>query len=120
MTLQLFNYHSWATNTLIQHLRKLPLKHYQKEIQSVFPTVATTIQHIYDVDLLWLSRCMECKPLKGESIQFLQLDEMFHQIFLELADNQTLLSIVSQMRGHLNRMRYLELKTPNHMENAVS
>jgi GntR family transcriptional regulator, rspAB operon transcriptional repressor len=58
--------------------------------------------------------------LKGESIEFLQLDEIFHQLFLELVENQTLISVVSQMRGHLNRMRYLELKTPNHMENVVS
>ncbi|WP_142384123.1 GntR family transcriptional regulator [Neobacillus cucumis] len=57
---------------------------------------------------------------KGENIEFLQLDETFHQIFLELLENQTLISVVSQMRGHLNRMRYLELKTPNHMENVVS
>jgi DNA-binding GntR family transcriptional regulator len=58
--------------------------------------------------------------IKGENIEFLQLDELFHQLFLELVENQTLISVVSQMRGHLNRMRYLELKTPNHMENVVS
>jgi DNA-binding GntR family transcriptional regulator len=58
--------------------------------------------------------------LKGESIEFMQHDETFHQLFLELVENQTLISVVSQMRGHLNRMRYLELKTPNHMENVVS
>ena len=58
--------------------------------------------------------------IKGENIEFLKLDESFHQLFLELVENQTLISVVSQMRGHLNRMRYLELKTPNHMENVVS
>ena len=58
--------------------------------------------------------------LKGENIEFLQHDEAFHQLFLELVENQTLISVVLQMRGHLNRMRYLELKTPNHMENVVS
>jgi GntR family transcriptional regulator, rspAB operon transcriptional repressor len=56
---------------------------------------------------------------EGETIQFLQLDEQFHQSFLQLADNQTLTSVVSQMRGHLNRMRSLELTTPNHMENVI-
>jgi len=81
MTLQLFSYHSWATNILIQHLRKLPLKDYQKEIQSVFPTVAAVVQHIYDVDLLWLSRCMEGKSLEQMIIHTPEdAQKAFHQL----------------------------------------
>lgn len=56
----------------------------------------------------------------GEFIKFLHLDETFHQIILEQIDNQTLLTVVSQMRGHLNRMRYLELKEVHHMTKLVS
>ncbi|QIZ05895.1 GntR family transcriptional regulator [Priestia megaterium] len=58
--------------------------------------------------------------IKGEYIQFLQLDDLFHSVFLELMENQTLISVVTQMRGHLNRVRYLESTTPNHMENVVN
>jgi uncharacterized damage-inducible protein DinB len=46
-------------NEMIWHLKKKPLSDYQKPMQSVFPTIAHTVQHIYDVDALWLSRCKE-------------------------------------------------------------
>lgn len=51
----------------------------------------------------------------GEYIPFLHSDEAFHNLFLGLTGNQTLLSVVFHMRGHLNRMRYLELKEAHHM-----
>lgn len=56
----------------------------------------------------------------GEYIKFLVLDEAFHQVILEQIENQTLLSMVTQMRGHLNRMRYLELKEAHQMTKLVS
>lgn len=43
-------------------------------------------------------------------IQFLQFDEAFHRIILQLAGNQTLLDMVYHMRGHLDRFRYLAMK----------
>lgn len=43
-------------------------------------------------------------------IQFLELDEAFHRVILQLAGNDTLLGVVYQMRGHLNRFRYLAMK----------
>jgi DNA-binding GntR family transcriptional regulator len=45
----------------------------------------------------------------GDMVAFLQLDEQFHRALLELFGNRTLISVVSQMRGHLNRLRYLSL-----------
>jgi DNA-binding GntR family transcriptional regulator len=56
----------------------------------------------------------------GEYVEFLHLDEAFHQVILENIENQTLLSVVSQMRGHLNRMRYLELKEAHEMSKLIS
>ncbi|MDR4949817.1 GntR family transcriptional regulator [Neobacillus cucumis] len=58
--------------------------------------------------------------LKGDHIEFLQYDELFHSVFLELVENETLVTVVSQMKAHLNRVRYLEFNKPNHMENVVS
>lgn len=58
--------------------------------------------------------------LKGDYIEFLQYDELFHSVFLELVENETLVTVVSQMKAHLNRVRYLEFNKPNHMENVVS
>lgn len=51
---------------------------------------------------------------------FLQLDESFHSTVLELTGNSTLVSIINQMRGHLNRMRYLELLETKHMNQLVN
>ncbi len=42
--------------------------------------------------------------------QFLRLDEWFHKQIMLLAGNQTLLEVVHQMRGHLNRFRFLAMK----------
>ncbi len=54
-----------------------------------------------------------------EYIKFLDLDESFHQAILEQIDNHTLLTVIKSMRGHLNRMRYLELKEANHITKLV-
>jgi DNA-binding GntR family transcriptional regulator len=40
--------------------------------------------------------------------EFFHLDEIFHRMILEQANNLTLLSFIDQVRGHVNRMRYLE------------
>jgi GntR family transcriptional regulator, rspAB operon transcriptional repressor len=50
---------------------------------------------------------------------FFQLDEKFHYTLLETTGNATLISIINQMRGHLNRMRYLELQETKHMRRLV-
>lgn len=41
-------------------------------------------------------------------VEFFRLDEVYHKTILEQANNLTLLSFIDQVRGHLNRMRYLE------------
>ncbi|GGD60705.1 GntR family transcriptional regulator [Paenibacillus nasutitermitis] len=41
---------------------------------------------------------------------FLRLDEWFHKQIMLLAGNQTLFEVVHQMRGHLNRFRFLAMK----------
>lgn len=51
---------------------------------------------------------------------FLKLDEKFHYSILEATGNATLISIVNQMRGHLNRIRYLELQETKHMGQLVN
>lgn len=56
---------------------------------------------------------------KKEYIRFVHLDEDFHNAILEQTGNQTLLSVVYQMRGHLNRMRYLELEEAHHTKEAI-
>ena len=49
--------------------------------------------------------------VKAEDVkEFLDLDEQFHSIILQMANNQTLINVIYQMRGHLNRFRYLAMK----------
>ncbi|MDF2960278.1 MAG: GntR family transcriptional regulator [Paenibacillus sp.] len=51
----------------------------------------------------------------NDAALFLQLDELFHRQILELSGNQTLLTVVNHMRGHLNRLRFLTLRQLNNM-----
>ncbi|EPZ43475.1 GntR family transcriptional regulator [Alicyclobacillus acidoterrestris] len=47
---------------------------------------------------------------QNDAVQFLQADEQFHRLLLAASGNETLIAIVSQMRGHLNRVRVLSLQ----------
>ncbi|MCR8631012.1 GntR family transcriptional regulator [Paenibacillus radicis (ex Xue et al. 2023)] len=57
----------------------------------------------------------ETAAQNDDAASFLQLDETFHHHILELSGNQTLLTVVNHMRGHLNRLRYLTLRQLNNM-----
>ncbi|USK70035.1 DinB family protein [Peribacillus asahii] len=62
-TMQLFDYHVWANDRLIQHLKGLPEAVFLNKVNSVFPTVAGTFGHMIAVDELWYLR------MKGNSLQ---------------------------------------------------
>ncbi|UIO42882.1 DinB family protein [Brevibacillus brevis] len=50
----MYDFHAWANQTLINRLKELPEGVYEQEVQSVFPTVAKVMEHIYMVDQSWL------------------------------------------------------------------
>jgi DNA-binding GntR family transcriptional regulator len=50
---------------------------------------------------------------------FIALDEAYHDQFMILAGNRTLLAVVQQMRAHLDRIRFLELTEAQHESEAV-
>jgi len=50
---------------------------------------------------------------------FLDADEAFHRSILEEVGNATLLRVISNMRAHLNRVRYLELRKVHHFEAVI-
>ncbi|MGG1221143.1 DinB family protein, partial [Priestia endophytica] len=52
--LQLYDYHVWANNKFFERLKELPKDIYDREIQSVFPSIAETLVHIYRGDTIWL------------------------------------------------------------------
>jgi DNA-binding GntR family transcriptional regulator len=50
---------------------------------------------------------------------FTRLDEAYHGAFLRFAGNMTLYGIVSEIRAHLNRVRYVELQEAHHDAGAI-
>jgi GntR family transcriptional regulator, rspAB operon transcriptional repressor len=56
---------------------------------------------------------------KQDVDSFYQHDEMFHDKILEMCGNQTLSAIVRQVRGHVNRIRYLEFFESRDMERII-
>ncbi|MEW9672212.1 GntR family transcriptional regulator [Ammoniphilus sp. 3BR4] len=50
---------------------------------------------------------------------YVRLDEEFHDSIIEVTGNQTLLSVISSMRAHLNRLRYLELQEARHEQQST-
>ncbi len=47
---------------------------------------------------------------------FLESDEAFHRTIIEQSGNATLLAVISIMRAHLNRVRYLQLRQRHHFD----
>ncbi|MGP4106795.1 DinB family protein [Virgibacillus sp. L01] len=58
-TLQLYDYHVWANNKFFGRLKELPEEIYSQEIQSVFPSIAETLSHIYITDTIWIGAMHE-------------------------------------------------------------
>jgi Uncharacterized protein conserved in bacteria len=62
-----YEYHSWANNRLFEHLKQLPEEVYAAEVQSVFPSVAAVLEHLYVRDEMWLA------VISGENTDIIQL-----------------------------------------------
>lgn len=57
--LQLYDYHVWANNKFFSRLKELPKDIYNRQIQSVFPSILETLIHIYRGDTIWLGVMQE-------------------------------------------------------------
>ncbi|MFC7371050.1 DinB family protein [Fictibacillus iocasae] len=53
---QLFAYHVWATEKMMQHLETEAAVVFNKEIVSVFPSIKAVVDHLIEVEYLWFSR----------------------------------------------------------------
>ena len=56
---------------------------------------------------------------QGDLSEFFRLDEEYHNLILNHLDNSTLMTMISQMRGHINRVVFLELQDINHVKNLI-
>ncbi|WP_264740642.1 DinB family protein [Cytobacillus firmus] len=52
--LKLYDYHVWANKKFFERLKELPKDIYDREIQSVFSSIASALVHIYTADTIWL------------------------------------------------------------------
>lgn len=89
---EMFNYHAWATQTILGRIKELPPAVLHQEVNSSFPTIAHALNHIYAVDKMWLmvlkgidmgEAMQECYPLNG---RILETVEEYAESFGELAD----------------------------------
>ncbi|WP_075981339.1 DinB family protein [Bacillus massilinigeriensis] len=72
--LSFFDYHTWATEKLLNHLDELPKELFSKEIDSVFHSIKETFEHIYTIDRLWLDR-LQGNNLTMKKVEFLCIEE---------------------------------------------
>jgi uncharacterized damage-inducible protein DinB len=49
-------YSVWANETLIDRLKKLDDSIFHQEVKSSFPTIAKTLLHMWDAEVVWLKR----------------------------------------------------------------
>jgi uncharacterized damage-inducible protein DinB len=97
LTIQLFDYHVWANEKLLQHLRSLPREVFTNKVDSVFPTIAETLGHILAVDELWFSR------IKGENLQQIVTKQL-----------NTLEETIKVFTGLYNEIKHFLVHTENH------
>lgn len=50
---EMFNYHTWANQTLLGHLKSLPSTVLHQDCNNSYPTIAHAFSHIYAVDAMW-------------------------------------------------------------------
>ncbi|HEK9099498.1 damage-inducible protein DinB [Bacillus pfraonensis] len=86
-----FDYHIWANKRIFERLKELPKDVYNQEVQSVFPSIAKALIHIYVVDCVWLNvlsgKSMTEAIQIGEHLQeqvetktMNELENMFHNV----------------------------------------
>ncbi|PWW32419.1 putative damage-inducible protein DinB [Cytobacillus oceanisediminis] len=60
---KLYDYHVWANQKVIQHLKQLPDRIYNETVNSVFSSISDVLIHLFATDITWL------ETMKGSSFQ---------------------------------------------------
>ncbi|WP_438421012.1 DinB family protein [Bacillus siamensis] len=97
LALQLYDYHLWANQQIFTRLKELPEDVYRKEIQSVFPSIAGVLTHVYLSDKGWfdvfsggrLEDTLKSAEQQKEDILSKAIEEL-EDLFLELSDRYQL------------------------------
>lgn len=56
--IQILHYDLWANKKILTHVKNLPEDIFHQEMDSVFPTIAETIYHIFRGQRIWIKRCI--------------------------------------------------------------
>ncbi|PAD35996.1 GntR family transcriptional regulator [Terribacillus saccharophilus] len=75
--------------------------------------------NMYKADLMHIMDQQRAAAKSQDVAAFYQHDEVFHDKILEICGNQTLASVVRQIRGHVNRIRYLEFFETREMQRVI-
>lgn len=62
LLLDYVRYNQWANDRVIQMVNPLSNAQFEQEIKSSFPSVQLTLLHIWDAQLIWLSRMQGISP----------------------------------------------------------
>lgn len=98
---KLFNYHAWATDKLLCYIETEVPDSFSAEITSVFPSIAETFQHQYEVDCLWYGRMNKNYSIKGEH---LSSPQDYRKAFQEL--HQEIESFIADSSNLNRKVRY--------------
>lgn len=89
---QMYHYHVWASQTIMQRIQELPPAVLHQEVGSSFPTLAHALSHLYAVDQMWylvltgtgMPEALQlCMPRNGET--FATIEEYVNR-YDELSD----------------------------------
>ncbi|MCP6680611.1 DinB family protein [Bacillus nakamurai] len=91
--LQLYEYNTWANQQIFSRLKELPKDVYRQEVESVFPSIAGVLAHVYLSDVGWidvflgkrLEDTLRSAEERKEEIMSKDIEEM-EAMFLELSD----------------------------------
>ncbi|MFS0869103.1 DinB family protein [Paenibacillus xylanilyticus] len=89
--IEMFNYHTWANQTILGRIKELPPSVLSQKVNSSFPTIAHALSHIHAVDQMWYlvlsgtampEAFQACMPLNSKVL--LSVDE-YIDTFAELS-----------------------------------
>ncbi|MGM9957520.1 MAG: DinB family protein [Peribacillus sp.] len=130
---QMFDYHAWATQTLLRRIKELPSSVLQQEVNTSFPTIGEGFAHIYAIDKCWLqvlsgismTKALEaCLPLQQEilrrsvdefAVAFSELAEQYRDWFRSKEDLEEAIVLENPYAGtRSTRLSEIVLQVVNH------
>ncbi|WP_169088101.1 DinB family protein [Paenibacillus sp. PL91] len=129
---EMFEYHTWANQTIMGRIKELPPSVLSQEVNSSFPTIAHALSHIYAVDKMWYmvltgtgmrEALQACIPLNENILYsvdeyanvFVQLSEQYREWFRSQADLEQTILLDNPFAGiRQTRLSEIVLQIVNH------